>query len=763
MADLVSPGILVKETDLTNVVPPVGGASGAIVIAAEKGPAEQAVTITSESDLVEIFGKPLKGASTDWLVASQYLSYAGNLQVARGIGGDTLNASDGDASSPTATIIDAGTDSGGTDWGSIGANTITKVGISNLAAPTVSPGIGYSVNDGVITGVEIDTATFTGAAVGTYYVHVSGGNNDAIVAITASANTADSIVLIYGGTGYPEAGGAEQDIILPTNVASADAATLSATLAGSGNPLDSVTSISSLPTGTNEGDYFVIPQTSLVNSAVITVSNVSGGTLVKNTTDWTTKVEGGYTANSFVAKDPGKLGNNLKVGIIGSGGDLDNFVDGTIDLGQNFDYDPVKTDFATDRGGNHDEVHVIVYDSLGGISGKKGTILEKFSGISLATDAKDSFGASNYIVDVLYNKSQYVYFTGDWTSISTGTASNWESKTADTDFTTAATGLGAAFKLVQLGGGVDDAPTAAERASLYTDLWNDKETTEVSFLIGGAGATVSASQTAENDIVASTLKGIVDIRKDCIAFISPPKSTRGKDLTSSAVTVSDKAIAVSAYQTNNSSYVIVDSGWKKVYNRYTDNYEAVPLCGDTAGITAQTEQTNDAWWSPAGYNRGNVRNVYELYFNPDQAARDKLYKAGVNPVVSFPGQGVVLFGDKTSQSKPSAFDRINVRRLFIHVEKAISTAAKSFMFEFNDEFTRAQFRNMVEPFLRDIQGRRGIYDFQVVCDSSNNTSQVVDRNEFVGDIYIKPARSINFIRLNFVAVRSGVEFSEIAG
>ena len=209
--------------------------------------------------------------------------------------------------------------------------------------------------------------------------------------------------------------------------------------------------------------------------------------------------------------------------------------------------------------------------------------------------------------------------------------------------------------------------------------------------------------------------------------------------------------------------MVVDSGWKKVYNRYTDTYEAIPLCGDTAGLTALTEQTNDSWWSPAGYNRGNLRNVYELYFNPDQAARDKLYKAGINPVVSFPGQGIVLFGDKTSLNKPSAFDRINVRRLFIHIEKAVSTAAKSMLFEFNDEFTRSQFRNMVEPFLRDVKSRRGVYDYKVVCDSTNNTSAVVDRNEFVGDIYIKPARSINFIRLNFVAVRSGVEFSEVAG
>jgi len=291
-------------------------------------------------------------------------------------------------------------------------------------------------------------------------------------------------------------------------------------------------------------------------------------------------------------------------------------------------------------------------------------------------------------------------------------------------------------------------------------LWEDKETTDVSFLIGGVGEN---SATASADGVASTISTIVKSRKDCIGFVSPPKLTDTKDITSPTETVSTKATEIADWQDLNTSYMVVDSGWKKVYNRYTDTYESIPLNGDTAGLTALTEQTNDSWWSPAGYNRGNVRNVYELYFNPDQAARDKLYKAGVNPVVSFPGQGVVLFGDKTSQSKPSAFDRINVRRLFIHIEKAVSAAAKSMLFEFNDEFTRSEFRNMVEPFLRDVKARRGVYDYKVVCDTSNNTSAVIDRNEFVGDIYIKPARSINYIRLNFVAVRSGVDFSEVVG
>jgi phage tail sheath protein FI len=207
----------------------------------------------------------------------------------------------------------------------------------------------------------------------------------------------------------------------------------------------------------------------------------------------------------------------------------------------------------------------------------------------------------------------------------------------------------------------------------------------------------------------------------------------------------------------------MDSGWKYQYDKFNDVYRYVPLNGDTGGTMVRTDQQRDPWYSPAGFNRGNIKNVIKLAFNPNKAERDVLYKAGVNPVVSFPGQGTVLFGDKTLLAKPSAFDRINVRRLFIVLEKSISTASKFTLFEFNDEFTRANFVNLVEPFLRDVQGRRGITDFRVVCDESNNTPEVIDRNEFIGDIFIKPARSINFIQLNFVAVRTGVDFSEVVG
>ena len=253
---------------------------------------------------------------------------------------------------------------------------------------------------------------------------------------------------------------------------------------------------------------------------------------------------------------------------------------------------------------------------------------------------------------------------------------------------------------------------------------------------------------------------IANDRKDCVAFISPARA----DVVgvANAVTQTQNVVGF-ADGLPSSSYAVIDSGYKYMYDRYNDVYRFVPLNGDIAGLCARTDSIADAWFSPGGLNRGQIRGAVKLAFNPNQAQRDELYKSRVNPVVSFPGQGTVLFGDKTASSKPSAFDRINVRRLFIVLEKAISTAAKFQLFEFNDEFTRAQFRNLVEPFLRDVQGRRGLTDFSVVCDDSNNTSDVIDRNEFRADIFVKPARSINFIQLNFVATRTGVAFSEVAG
>lgn len=286
------------------------------------------------------------------------------------------------------------------------------------------------------------------------------------------------------------------------------------------------------------------------------------------------------------------------------------------------------------------------------------------------------------------------------------------------------------------------------------DVFRSAEDIDISLVLTGKSRGASNGAQLGNYLVDN----IAERRKDCVVFISPEKA----DVVDNVTDISEDVVEF-RNSCRSTSYAVLDSGYKYQYDKYNDQYRWVPLNGDIAGLAAYTDSIRDAWWSPAGFNRGQIKNIVKLAWNPKKGERDILYKNGVNPIVNFPGQGIVMFGDKTLLAKPSAFDRINVRRLFIVLEKAIATAAKFTLFEFNDEFTRASFVNLVTPFLRDVQGRRGVTDFVVVCDETNNTGEVVDRNEFVGDIYIKPARSINFIQLNFVAVRSGVEFSEVIG
>ena len=286
------------------------------------------------------------------------------------------------------------------------------------------------------------------------------------------------------------------------------------------------------------------------------------------------------------------------------------------------------------------------------------------------------------------------------------------------------------------------------------DKYKSAEDVDISLVLQGKALGGTNGETLGKYIIDN----ITDKRKDCVAFISPERG----DVVNNENGERDAIVAFRNSLTS-SSYAFLDSGYKYQYDKYNDVYTYVPLNGDMAGLAVRSDELRDAWFSPAGFNRGQIKNIVKLAYNPKKSDRDILYQADVNPVVTFPGQGTVLFGDKTLLGKPSAFDRINVRRLFIVLEKAISTASKFTLFEFNDPFTRSQFKNLVEPFLRDIQGRRGIYDFKVVCDETNNTGEVIDGNRFIGDIYVKPAKSINFIQLNFVAVRTGVEFNEIVG
>jgi phage tail sheath protein FI len=498
------------------------------------------------------------------------------------------------------------------------------------------------------------------------------------------------------------------------------------------------------------------------NSNVAAVATVSGNNtvLIKNEEAYfLNEYTGTANANvAFAARYPGALGNSLKLSICPSANAFNGYYpDGTganafstaWQYASNFSSAPGTSPYVSARGGSNDEMHIIVIDEDGLISGSAGTVLEKYPFVSKASDARTDDGSSNYYEEVLYKSSKYVYqlnhpTNNDYTSGNTSTVSlagtntsNWGTVSTNTF------GRGNNY-IISFTNGNDGTVSSANVVNAYS-FFSNPEYVDVSLIMQGTGDTN----------VATAIISTAESRKDCVALISPPLDKA--DTLSNITNWRNNTLNAS------SSYAIMDSGWKYMYDKYNDKYRWVPLNGDIAGLCARTDSQRDPWFSPAGYQRGVIKNVVKLKFNPSKTDRDTLYKAGINPVVAFPGEGTVLFGDKTLLSRTSAFDRINVRRLFIVLEKAISRAAKASLFEFNDEFTRAQFVSLVEPFLRTVQGRRGIYDFRVVCDTTNNTPDLIDRNEFVGDIYIKPARSINYIQLNFVAVRTGVSFDEVVG
>ena len=497
----------------------------------------------------------------------------------------------------------------------------------------------------------------------------------------------------------------------------------------------------------NTAKYFLVAASFLKYGNALKVVRVASGhdnatsdgtgQLIKNEDDYDNA--GALSVGNWVAKYPGVLGNSIKVSMISA--DITSFSGWA--YSSSFDAEPTTSQYAIDQGKTSakDELHVAVIDEDGAISGTPGTVLETFAFVSQGSDAKNSDGTSNYYKEVINSQSSYIWWAGHDTSLSDA----GETIASNTTFTTNTAAIEGSLS----GGSDDNAPTVGEIATGY-DLLEDADTVDVNLLFATPDA--NGAETIAEDLIS-----IVNARKDCMAFISPPI----EDTVGSSTPATDvKAFADGLTST---SYASVDSTALYVYDKYNDVYRWIGAAGHHAGLCANTDNVADAWFSPAGVNRGQLLGVTKLAFNPKKADRDTLYKARVNPIVSLPGQGTLLFGDKTLLNRPSAFDRINVRRLFIALEKAVSTAAKAQLFEFNDEFTRAQFRNLVEPFLRDVKGRRGLTDFLVICDETNNTSAVVDGNKFVADIFIKPNRSINFITLNFVATRSGVEFSEIAG
>ena len=740
MGFLVSPGVQVREIDLTNVVPAVSTSIGAIAGPFAKGPVSAVTAISSEEQLLQTFGKPNSSNFEWWFTAANFLQYGDALRVVRAESG-ILNAGANsgilirDDDHYEASFADGSGSHG--EWAARTAGTWgNSIGVDICpSARAFSQQLG-SLN--LVNGA---------GAIGDLQITVD--NQDATDATIAIGDiiqfyTASSIVATVNGA-----------ITVPSKNLTVDG--VSGTLAVGQRVLGA---------GISDGDEVVkiatvTSQTAVILDKAITVADDIP--LVFSDAAGHTKVESGNVEYEVTAVS----GEVLTIRVLDdpAGGGLQTIIpDNSLirrrwrfsDL---FDSAPGTSDWSTANGrGELDELHVAVYDTTGDITGyavdvkgqRTSSVIEVWSGLSKNPAAKTTQGGGNYYPDVIFRGSNYIYWTDH---IAAGT--NWGTDIATgTDFT-----LVSGVTVDSLTGGTDDYSVTAGEIELAYDKFADTENLDINLIMGGPSSGVADTE-AGQDTFVTMITDLVETRRDCVGFVSPYRSAV-VGVTSSITQTENIKDAFD--KCPSSSYMVFDSGYKYMYDKYSDVYRFVPLNGDIAGLCAYTDGVADPWFSPAGYNRGSVRGAIKLAYNPQKADRDILYKARINPVVDFPGQGVTLFGDKTALTKPSAFDRINVRRLFLVLEKAIATAAKFQLFEFNDEFTRAQFRNLVEPFLRDVQGRRGIFDFKVVCDSTNNTGEVIDRNEFIGDIYIKPARSINFITLNFIAVRTGVAFSEVGG
>jgi len=737
MSFLVSPGVSVREVDLTNVVPAVATSVGAIAGAFQKGPVSSVTTITSEEQLVQVFGKPNSSNFETFFTATNFLQYADNLKVVRA-GSGILNAGansgilirdddhyqasfqDGSGSHGEWTARTAGT-----HGNSLGVDICpsARAFAQPLGSLNLVNGAG-AVGDLSIT-VDNQDATDATIAVGDI---ISFQNASTVVATVNGAITvATKNLVVDGNSGTIVVG----DRVLGAGISDGDV-------------IVKVASISDQNNLVLDKAIIVADDTPLVFSDDTQVE--SGGQEYEVTS------VSGEVLTIRLLDDP--AGGGLQTIIPDN-----SLITRRWRFSDLFDSAPGTSAWSTANGrGEKDEIHVAVYDTTGDVTGfdvdvagqRTAAVIEVFSGMSKNPNAKTSEGSNNYYSDVIFAQSQFIYWTDH---LAAGT--NWGTDIATgTDYT-----LVSGVDVSSLTGGTDDYALTAGEIKLAYDLFANTETLDINLVLGGASSTVADTEAAM-DTHVTMITSLVESRRDCVGFVSP---YRGATVGVADSITATKNVVDGFNNCPSSSYMVFDSGYKYMYDKYNDVYRFVPLNGDTAGLCAFTDQIADSFFSPAGFNRGNIRGAVKLSFNPTKAERDQLYKARINPVVNFPGQGVVLFGDKTALSKPSAFDRINVRRLFLLLEKAISTAAKFQLFEFNDEFTRAQFRNLVEPFLRDIQGRRGITDFSVVADGTNNTGEVIDRNEFVADIFIKPARSINFISLNFVAVRTGVSFSEVGG
>jgi hypothetical protein len=716
----LSPGVAVVEKDFTSIVPAVSSSTGAFAGTFPWGPVLAPTTVSSENELVRLFGKPSDENAQSFFTAANFLSYTNNLLLVRADTDTHRNAVS--TQTGTVTAVSVGTAGSGYDV----APTVTfsapptEGGVTATGTARLSGG-GVTGATGITGGTGYTVATVTFSA-----PQVAGGTT-ATGTCTVSGGAVTAITITSAGTGYTTA---------PTATISGDG-----TNAAVGTITISTSSITGV-TITNAGSGYVTAPTILFSAppsgvtAAATATVTVGGIKINNSDDYlATYATGAGLVGEWAARFPGTLGNSLSVSM------ADSASFAAWAYRAEFDAAPGTSPIAASVGGSNDELHVVVIDEDGLWTGAQGTVLEKYSFVSKASDAKKSDGTNNYYKDVINSRSEYIYWMDH-----TATGTNWGTTAAAKSFVTIGTAI-----TRSLSGGVDDLTATDGQLQTAYAIFADDSQYDISLVVLGKASATVASYVISN---------VCETRLDCVAFISPQDITSGDVIIGAGSVATNKIIAY-RNALPSTSYAVLDSGYKYQYDRYNDKYRFIPLNADVAGLCARTDFTNDPWFSPGGLNRGQIKNVVKLAVNPTKTDRDNLYKAGVNPVVNFPGEGTVLFGDKTLLAKPSAFDRINVRRLFIVMEKAIATAAKFQLFEFNDGFTRAQFKNLVEPFLRDVQGRRGITDFVVKCDESNNTGEVIDRNEFVADIFVKPNRSINFITLTFVAARSAINFTEV--
>jgi len=731
--NLASPGIVVREVDLTiGRVDPTSGSIGALVAPFTKGPVEDAQLIESEEDLLQTFGQPY---SVDkhyeyWMVASSYLAYGGTLQVIRA---DDFNTSTGvglkNAFVGSASSIRIKSD---THYNQLGydENTITSVTVAAKTPGTYANGIRVAIID----------------AKADQILTVASGNTTPVG--TAVTQTAYGRVLPTS-TGTKTLDGYVKGVVTTSTDTTLEVKLLShVSAAGTITPVDYSTG----------GVY------NFTASGTVGLTTAGGAVTFSGADKAYTQQKDWFSQQNIVLTSKDQNGNAVKL-------EWDGLADA-----------PGTSSYSAARGGRFDELHVVVIDDKGTVTGNAGTILEKHLNLSKATDGEYSVGSTSYWRKYLATNSKYIYGGSAPTGITTISFGTDSTNTLDTDngWDQAADSAGAGFGASGVFtasldggknyGGKSDYTTSGALNSGVDDLisgyglFENTEDIEVDFILMGA------AHHSKNDAQAVAQKciAVAEARKDAVAFISPYRQAFLNDSSAGSVTVNN----IDTMTTNvieyfgpltSSTYGVFDSGYKYMFDRFNNTFRYVPMNGDIAGTCARTDIEQFPWFSPAGTARGAILNAVKLIYNPGKKQRDILYSNRVNPVVLSPGAGIVLFGDKTAFGKSSAFDRINVRRLFIFLEDAISAAAKDQLFEFNDELTRTNFVNIVEPFLRDVQANRGIFDFVVICDETNNTAAVIDANEFIADIFIKPARSINFIGLTFVATRTGVAFEEVIG